>query len=796
MTAPERVYERTREVLNDHPELGESLQTLIEIDAGREDWTFEDVPIDSGTFGELVSRDIVKRTDDGYRVADREAVRAAIAGEPFEAASDADTHTARDRTVLATLTDSISTSTVIGLLVGVLTIVLWRCLQYRSVLRDGAVVSPSNDPYFFRYIQEQLIARDGLHPSALQDVNAAAVRPLSHALNWWLTELLGGTPAAASLVAGWLPVLASATLGVVIFATTMILTRDVRAATLSAVLLGVTPVHAVYTSLGFFDHQLHQYFWLGVLLLTLVWLGRDLKRRIETSTDPKQAVRRRLRDGRVWLASGILAVTIGVTPHLWGGGPLILLPVALYIALRTVTDVQADLPPERTLAPVLAATIVGAVLAYLSHAAWGWRRAFAVFTPALLALGGVSVVGLAVLWRRQDLPARWLLASEGMAAIAVVGLFRVLQPSLFADAISRAGDLIFRATAIESGSLYAFNKAIIFGPLYQVGLYFYIAVVVLAVIGWTATREYRPGWLAVVAFGGFFAALAGLQTRFAGQMTIPFSILGAVGILWLLGTVDLVRPIGLRTNSAEQSPEESSGIREFKSPSARKGAYIGGFLLLLIGLNLVTVPGLYSQTHYGEAYDAAAEIDDHAAVINQSYPENYVLSQWGENRMYNYFVNGEARGYGYARANYDSFLNATPNQAYDQYSDRVGYISIAAESMASQSTYTDVINRTGFDTPNAGHYQAVYASDAVTAFALVPGATLQVSASEGTTVTAETQINVSGDMNRRTYTQTASMTDGTATLRVPYPGEYTVEGQTVTVPRQAVYAGEQIQVGG
>ncbi|MFP4218875.1 MAG: hypothetical protein ACLFR6_08615, partial [Salinarchaeum sp.] len=158
-------------------------------------------------------------------------------------------------------------------------------------------------------------------------------------------------------------------------------------------------------------------------------------------------------------------------------------------------------------------------------------------------------------------------------------------------------------------------------------------------------------------------------------------------------------------------------------------------------------------------------------------------------------VNGEARGYGYARANYDTFLNTTPDQAYDRYSDRVGYISITAESMASQSSYTDVINRTGFDKQNPGHYQAVYASDTVTAFALVPGATLQVSAGDETSVTAETQINVSGDVNKRTYTQTASTTDGTATLRVPYPGEYTVDGQTVTVPRQAVYAGERVQIG-
>ncbi|MFC6754958.1 hypothetical protein, partial [Halorubrum tibetense] len=57
-------YAATRELLADRPEIADALESLLDADATGP-WTFEDVDIDSGTFGELVSRGVVERTDDG-----------------------------------------------------------------------------------------------------------------------------------------------------------------------------------------------------------------------------------------------------------------------------------------------------------------------------------------------------------------------------------------------------------------------------------------------------------------------------------------------------------------------------------------------------------------------------------------------------------------------------------------------------------------------------------------------------------------------------------------------------------
>ncbi|SFC59901.1 hypothetical protein SAMN05444422_111119 [Halobiforma haloterrestris] len=96
-------------------------------------------------------------------------------------------------------------------------------------------------------------------------------RPATHATNWFFTELLGGGQGAADTVAAWLPVVASVALGLLIYKLAVLLTRDVRVGVASVLVFAVTPVNAVYTSLGFLDHNLHQYFWLGVTLCR--WAG-------------------------------------------------------------------------------------------------------------------------------------------------------------------------------------------------------------------------------------------------------------------------------------------------------------------------------------------------------------------------------------------------------------------------------------------------------------------------------------------------------------------------------------------
>ncbi|MFC7041717.1 hypothetical protein [Halonotius sp. GCM10025705] len=70
------VRSATAELLEAHPELEDDLRTLLTIDQNGP-WTFDDVPLDSGLFGEVVAAGIVDSIDDTYRLRDPDAVRAA-----------------------------------------------------------------------------------------------------------------------------------------------------------------------------------------------------------------------------------------------------------------------------------------------------------------------------------------------------------------------------------------------------------------------------------------------------------------------------------------------------------------------------------------------------------------------------------------------------------------------------------------------------------------------------------------------------------------------------------------------
>jgi dolichyl-diphosphooligosaccharide--protein glycosyltransferase len=69
---------RVAEFLSERPDLESPLEDVLEVDEQTDSWTFDDVPVDSGRFGELVSPGIVEREGEDYRVADPDAVRAAL----------------------------------------------------------------------------------------------------------------------------------------------------------------------------------------------------------------------------------------------------------------------------------------------------------------------------------------------------------------------------------------------------------------------------------------------------------------------------------------------------------------------------------------------------------------------------------------------------------------------------------------------------------------------------------------------------------------------------------------------
>ena len=329
MTSSERVEEATRSLVDDQPEIEQPLLEVVELDSDSDGWTFDDIPLDSGQFGELVSRDIATETDgDAYQLTDPDAVRRAIGDTPQPETTTEETD--RDFALPVGL-PAVDPRVLATVAVGLLAMVVTRSMYYTAVFREGYRVSPANDPYFYRWWQAELLERSNgvTDLSMLAQVgDLRATRPLTHALNWWFAELLGGTPGAADTVAVWAPIFLTVALGIVLYGLVVLLTDDHRIALASLLLLALTPVHVVYTSLGFLEHRPYQYLWLTLLVLTLVWLAVDVRRR-QQNTDGRTAAAAHVRSPQSWAVAGGLAVAVAASAHAFGGSPLTFVPVAL-----------------------------------------------------------------------------------------------------------------------------------------------------------------------------------------------------------------------------------------------------------------------------------------------------------------------------------------------------------------------------------------------------------------------------------------------------------------------------------
>ncbi|MXR50449.1 MFS transporter [Halovenus sp. WSH3] len=784
MTDSERVEGATRSFLDDHPEHEDTLETLLAHQKEHGSWEFDDAPIDSGAFGELVSRPFVEEADDDYRFADRHAVERALAGDDADAETTASTELDLDLDIAFPAPDRRALA---GLLAVLAVVVAARSLFFGSVFRDGLIVSPANDPYFYRYWQSRLLAESsGAFDAGMTTTvgELTRIRPLTHALNWWFADLFG----APALVAAVTPIVASLLLALCLYGLTRRLTADRRIALAAVLLLALTPVHVVYTQLGFLEHRPYQYLWIGLQAYTLGWLAVDvLDRHSEGADDPGLA---HAREPRSWAVAGLLAVAVAALAHTWGGSPLSFVPIAVYVGFRVVADHREGIDPLFANAPALAGIAVGSLLAFGIHRRCGWHEAIAATIPLGVAAGAVGVAVLAHLWLRADLPTAGLLGAEGVFAVVAAFLFRRLRPDDVARLQERSDAFFNRETATETASLFNPEQAFIFTPVGQIGLGFYLALPVLAVATYYVARNYEPGWLAAVCFAYFYLVIAAVQVRFAAQFGIFCALFGAVGLVYLLSAVDLARPV------SPFDRERPAGPTLELPDTPTVGAYLAGAVVLVLLLNLIFVPSLLAQTRYSEEkIEAVQSIDDRSERLNQSYPNNFVLSEWGENRMYNYFVNGESSGYGYARNVYERFISDTnPDAYFNQFNNRVGYIALTDIDAPEQTVQSKLFEDFGAGNDSTAHYQLIYSGESVRAFAVVDGAVIQTQAEPGTNVTARTTVDAAGE--RLDYKRTATADDsGTARIRVAYPGEYDLGNTTVSVPASAVRRGATVSPG-
>ncbi len=665
------------------------LETVLATDGEHATWTFDDIELDSGTFGELVSRGIVENADGGYRVADPAAVEAALAGDELEA--DRGTEPADRAVGLERLRTAVDPRAMLALLGALIVVAGARATAFRAVFQRGRVVSPGNDPYYFRYWMETLVgdASGPLDYGVLVDSPAGVfgTRPFAHATNWVVAELLGGGQGAADTVAAWLPVIASVALGVAIYACAVSLTRDARVGVASVLVFAVTPINAVYTGLGFLDHQLHQYFWLGITILTLTRLAVDLQQRLETGNDGRAAVRNHLQAPATWLVAAAFGLSVTAGVHAWGGSPLLLVPLAAtsrYGSRWTLEPASHRCARTYRCSPGWPSGAPSRSPCTTAGLARGVRRDDARAGARRLDRRGRARRTVAAATRSSRRVAR---PRRGRRHCGAVCVPTAAAGGLGGSDGSRRGSV--RPWRCDRDGL-----AVLDGVLRHL----------------RAALPARDGVLhrAGGARLGRVARLPAVRTRLVARRYLrgipprtrghPSAVRRPArdsagrphrsGLIRLLAVVDLARPpVSVRDSEpgrserfeADPTVAADGGLEPaIAMPDGRRIAYLLGIGLLVFGLSLVYVPSLTADVTYSEAQlEAVDAIDDHADAANRTYPETFVLSEWGDNRMYNHFVNGESQGYSYARNNYEAFVTGTdPDGWYDKFNGRVGYVVV------------------------------------------------------------------------------------------------------------------------
>ncbi len=782
------VREATDDLLVEKPDVESGLRELLAVDERQDGWTFDEAPFDSGTFGELVSRDIVIKDDDGYEIADPPAVRASLDGEE----PTGDDRAAEGFELPSLSLPSVSRQEAGALGAALAFVLLMRTYIYPSVFRGEYVVLPSNDPYYYRYWVEQLAANaTGVFDlSVLSGLPGAVAKgePLMVATLWWFTNLLGGADAAGWVLA-WYPVVSALVVSVFVYTIAVRVTDDRRVGLASVAFLGIIPAFAYRTGLGFADHHAFDYPWLALTALSLVWLA--------------DVDRESLGEAGTWLATGALGVGVAGQVMAWEAGPLLIGVLAVFVAVRVATDVRTDRSSLVSNAPILVGLALATVLAHLAHTGFGWHTDIVTYAPALLLVGVavVSLVGEGV--RKTGMPAFVLGASEVAGALSSLVLLQILLPNYWEKLSSQTSSLLFHSRAAETNSIFAGGTTGFFlGPILEMGFAWVLGLPMLVLVSWRAYQRDRLRWLVVCTYGWYFLVLAALQRRFVGELAPFVAVLAGYTFVVLAAKLDVIHaPVFGESRTARATDGGRLGLPDRSTVTA-----VAVLFLFVSSAGAVQTAVRHEQVKIADdKFEAAVWMDNYAETQEWEYPQNYVLSKWGRNRMYNSFVNGESEGYGFARQRYEKFLSSkNPEAQYREFGDSVGFIVTKDLNLRrkapKQLNYARLHKRFGSAGANgasgAGHYQAVYASEdgSVKVFTLVPGANLTGTAAANQTLTVSKSVEIEGaSFEYRRIVDVGA--DGRYSVTVPYSGTYSVGSRTVRVPESAVENSGNVSVG-
>jgi len=752
-------------LLAEKPELESDFRELLAVDADGS-WTFADIPLDSGTFGEIVSRGLVEETADGYRFVDRAAIRAAIDGSATEDA-DPDRSAGSGQSVRGVaerfrgMGPSVDRRAAVALVAAfACTVAIRAGFGYGTIFRNGDVVLASNDPYaYWRHVEVLRLDSIGVLdlgslPPAIAEGDVLFVVVL-----WWTVSLLGVETAT---VLAWYPVVAAVLGGLLLYFLAVELTADRRVGIVSVLFLAITPTHAVRTSVGFGDHDGFDLLWLLSITLALVVLARQ-----------------RGDDRTSWTAAAGLGVGVAAQTMAWRGAPILLVPVGLYAAVVVLDDVRADRSPRSANAGLLAGLALGAILTVAAHLLLGWLPLFRAVTPALLWLGTVGLVGLAAVADRLDWSTRQFALSEGV--IGVAGLAAMLAVPPLAGALF-GSVRYFQTTGArniaETVSMFSPDHGSIAAPIFLFGLLFFVAIPVL---GWLSFRTYRdsePGWLVIVVYGWYFLAFAMLQLRFTVVLALFVALLAGLAFVHVTAWLDLARPVPLFERPGTRQR------REIEIPDARTAALVVVLFVLVGGLCFVQAPISVQDLRIEEsAYETGRWLDEYTSAQNLTYPEDTVLAAWDRVRVYNYFSTSRWEPWRFSR-NYSQMLaSQDPTGWYQRLHTHTGFVVLSSPSANPPSgTVEAALAEPLGGTPSltTSHYRLVSLrpGDKVAIYRLVEGYRITGTGPDGSTLPIEATVSVEGRSLPYRHVAETNAT-GHYAVTVPYEGQYRVGNRTV-----------------
>jgi len=651
-----------------------------------------------------------------------------------------------------------------------------RLLPALGVFQNGAVVLSSNDPYAYRHAVDLLLAGDG-SPWDLPP-GVARGEPLLVTTLWAVTALLGGSQLAGDLVLAWYPPVVAVLTGYLVYATAVRASDDPRVGLAAVVVLAVTPAYAYRTGLGFADHHAFDYLWLTLTAYALLVV-----------------LTRTRRDRKTWAYAGVLGVGIAGQLLAWDAGPLLAVPVGIAIAVTAPGFVhRVDRP--LALVPVTAGIGAGAVVTLVAHAGLGWHSPVVPASAVLLFAGSLGVTVVTAILRRRGGTWGTLLLAEATVGITALALVWFVFPDVVAQLEGGVASL-FRDSQIGEMSTLIEDYGVVFGPLIILGFGPFLALPGLVLGLGDTWRSGTPAWPVVAVYAGYFAALTLVQRRFGGELAPFLAILAGLGLVAFLAWLGVVRPPPQFSQVEKLRPDPPVEV-----PDRTRLALLGGTLSVLLGTGTLYTTLINRRlTIDSGAVRAAQWMQAYADERGWTYPRNFVLSEWGRNRMYNHVVNGESASYAYARQYYDQFLFGTdPESWYEQFEGRVGFVVTRdfehVDGNVSRWMYTrlhEYLGSAAGGTPGLGNYRAVYASPdgEYKVFTLVPGATLTGAASDRVRVV--TDVSIGGTTFEYVRT-TEPDEDGTFEVTVAHPGTYRIGEREVTVEERDVRAGEAIAI--